>query len=663
MGIRGPLTLLSLLVICLPLRAQAQWEDSVRHVLAESTVPSEQVQLHEALARRLIRTNPQAAYQDALQAFRISQGLENQEISARASMLLGMTLFYLAKHDSSLFYYQNARNYFEDNPDPEVQADLYNLMAMAHSAKDNYADGLQYFALALGMHRRQSDSLGMASIFNNLGNTYRAQGQYYTALEYYRRAIEIYEALDQQQTLARLLSNTAMLYGELKDYTAAKEYLYGALEIQRARKDKHRISILLHNLGSILADQDSLEDALPYFLEVQERLATTSFVRLNWENEIELGAAFRDLGRADTALRIHQVLWSDLEDSGEKRRKANVLYNLALDFKSLGQYEKAKEMGEEAMTLVEEIGARPLKMDICLALSEIYPYLGDFESAHQQLDAYVKLNDSLINAEKNHLLLQWKSQYEMGRQQAEIQYLTEKTELQSDHIKRRNFLAGALALAVVTLIGLGIILYRQGEQKQLTNELLEREVNERTYELQHANALLSQSNQELERFAHLTSHDLKEGMRDINDALTRLGQRLRYFPDDDANEYFLRAKARGQHLATFIRGLQELQSLQAMEIDYKKVDLNEIMPEVLLSLQELIEQKNAQVAWEELPKLTSDPYLLHLILLHLCRNAIQFNDSELPWANVSSQVQDKEVLIIVQDNGLGIERRASKPDF
>lgn len=628
----------------------------MRQILTDPQIsPSQQIQTLLALSRDALRTDPSKAYLDAAAAYQQSLPLENGELKAQTSIHLGNIFYYLSRHDSSLHYFEQALNHYERIDAPDQLALIYNGIARAYKTLDNYRESRQYYALALGMRRRTNDSLGIATIFNNLGNNYKAEGQYYTALEYYRRAIEIYEDLGEQSRLASLLSNSAMLYGQLKDYSAAKQYLYGALEIQQAMGNARNVSIVLHNLGSIFSDQDSLDTALRYFLEVEQRLQASPFLSLSWENKIEWGAGLRKMGRADTALILHQSILPLLKSSGEKQREAHCLQNLALDLHELGRNEEALTVALEALTLADQIGAKPLKMDIYLSLSEIYPRLEQYREAYVYLENYLQLHDSLINEEKGHLLLQWKSQYERGKQQAEIDYLTEKTALQATHLERRNFLSAAMGIAVLGLLILGYLLYRRGQQQKTINEQLEQKVTVRTQELQSANQLLSQSNQELERFAYLTSHDLKEGVRNIVSFLQRLGQRLKYFPDEDAHTYYKFALGGGNHIHTVINGMEELKKLQAHTPKLVNEDINAIMAEVKIELQDQIQSKNAQLVWEKLPRLRTDPYLVKVMLFHLCHNGLTFNRSEIPWVNVSVQTHADQIALVVQDNGIGID--------
>lgn len=176
------------------------------------------------------------------------------------------------------------------------------------------------------------------------------------------------------------------------------------------------------------------------------------------------------------------------------------------------------------------------------------------------------------------------------------------------------------------------------------------------HEVQQSNEKLARSNEDLERFAFIASHDLQEPLRMI----TAYSQLLvRQYP----------AGLEGQgttFVSNIVGGTTRMRALLADLLAYTEigarpeppaqpVDLNGVLEKVLLNLKVLIEETGAVVTADPLPIIMA--YESHCVSLfqNLIGNAIKYRSEQPPRIHISLQREDSQVRFAVRDNGMGID--------
>ncbi|HEX9980974.1 MAG TPA: ATP-binding protein [Flavobacterium sp.] len=186
-------------------------------------------------------------------------------------------------------------------------------------------------------------------------------------------------------------------------------------------------------------------------------------------------------------------------------------------------------------------------------------------------------------------------------------------------------------------------------------EMLEREVAERTEQLRNANTDLIQSNDDLEHFAAVASHDLQAPLRTISTYLGMLAEKNSHVLDEQSLRYISRSLEVGGRMKNLIENLLAFSKINAEKGDLRSVDLNEIMGTVLANLTDLIDARGVAVACAELPVIYADEVQMGQLLQNLISNAINHNTDDTPTVSVESTESDQEHTISVTDNGPGID--------
>jgi signal transduction histidine kinase len=202
------------------------------------------------------------------------------------------------------------------------------------------------------------------------------------------------------------------------------------------------------------------------------------------------------------------------------------------------------------------------------------------------------------------------------------------------------------------------------------NEMLEQRVAERTVELQgelterhraeelleQRNVELTRSNQDLDDFAHIASHDLREPLRGIQNYATFLAEDYGDRLDEDGKAKLETLRRLSQRMEELIATLLHYSRVGRHDLAYDHVDLNRVVDGVLDSLAISLEQNEVRVEVERpLPTVWCDRARIGEVFRNLITNAMKYNDKPEKWILIGSRpTEDGRPLFFVRDNGLGI---------
>lgn len=169
---------------------------------------------------------------------------------------------------------------------------------------------------------------------------------------------------------------------------------------------------------------------------------------------------------------------------------------------------------------------------------------------------------------------------------------------------------------------------------------------------------LKRSNDELEQFAYVASHDLQEPLRTIASFTQLLDRRYKGKLDNDADEFMNYVVDASFRMKDQIEGLLEFSRVATHEKTFQKVNLNNILSHSICNLKALIDENNAEVTYNSLPEVIGDADQLQRVFQNLIINAIKFKkEDEAPKICISYYKYENEYVFSVTDNGIGIEKQ------
>jgi len=225
----------------------------------------------------------------------------------------------------------------------------------------------------------------------------------------------------------------------------------------------------------------------------------------------------------------------------------------------------------------------------------------------------------------------------------------------------------AIAIKQVTLF----------EQLQQTNQALaeskaelETKVRDRTKELELVNRQLiklnqelTRSNKELEQFAYIVSHDLREPLRMVTSFTQLLGQKYSDKLDSDADQIISFAIDGATRMEELISDLLTYSRVGNSEKRLELVNTEEILDRALSNLQLAIQETDTKISREHLPPIFGNPTLLIQLWQNLIANAIKYRSKASPKIEIGVTPELEQYLFWVKDNGIGIDPKHSDRIF
>ncbi|WP_047545528.1 CheR family methyltransferase [Psychroserpens sp. Hel_I_66] len=203
------------------------------------------------------------------------------------------------------------------------------------------------------------------------------------------------------------------------------------------------------------------------------------------------------------------------------------------------------------------------------------------------------------------------------------------------------------------------------EQKKFSNEL-EKNVLERTKDITNANEELLKLNMNLEEFAYMASHDLKEPLRKI-----RTFNSLIISEDTDretVSKYASRIEHSAERMTSLIDNILEYSKVEGDANKSEKVNLDEIFDQVFSDLSIMIEEQNVVINKDDLGTIKGVPIRMYQLFSNLIKNSVKFNNNE-PVIEISTSLVNGKLVpkrfkakakkefkkIEFKDNGIGLD--------
>jgi signal transduction histidine kinase/ligand-binding sensor domain-containing protein len=191
----------------------------------------------------------------------------------------------------------------------------------------------------------------------------------------------------------------------------------------------------------------------------------------------------------------------------------------------------------------------------------------------------------------------------------------------------------------------------------LNKEIAERKKAEEL--LVKVNEELNRSNNDLEQFAYIASHDLQEPLRTIGNFMQLLNRRYANVLDENAKQYIHFAVDGSKRMSILIQSLLKFSKVGRNDVEMLPISIHNVVENKIMDLKTVIDEKKAEIILQELPsKIICEPNQLGMVFYNLINNAMKFNKNETPKVFVKCKDMSDTWLFSIEDNGIGI-----KPEY
>ncbi|TYL38601.1 histidine kinase [Natronococcus pandeyae] len=183
----------------------------------------------------------------------------------------------------------------------------------------------------------------------------------------------------------------------------------------------------------------------------------------------------------------------------------------------------------------------------------------------------------------------------------------------------------------------------------------ELEQHQRERELERTVDRLETSNERLEQFAHAASHDLQEPLRMVSSYLRLIEQRSDNELSAESEEFLDFAVDGADRMRNMIDQLLTYSRIERCGESFEPLDLDPVLEDVREDLRFHLEETDAALSAESLPRVEGDSNQLRQLFQNLLCNAIKYSGESPPQIDVTAERDGDSWVIAVHDEGIGIE--------
>jgi signal transduction histidine kinase len=538
-------------------------------------------------------------------------------------------------------------------------ADTNRVIILNKLALSYYNTNLNYLRMyggeALKLSMQLKYATGQAIAYKNLGLGYLAANANPIALDYFSKSLNILAALHDKNNSARVLNNIGYYYGIIKDHRQELNYLLLAYEeVKDSRNDEIKI-VILGNIGNAYEADNQLDKAREYYdgaFKLSQQSKSGTGIIAAYTNLASISLKQKLFNQAmDYCNKVLAI--KNRSDNFSPRDLASIYAIQGKTYYNLKQYDKARQLLTQSTALATNLGNAENLSQNYYNLYLLDSIKGDYRSALKNYSQYTRLDDSLINVNKNQLLALYQIKFDSQKRIAENQRLRIEEEKSEAIISQQHTNQIVLIIGLIIILVGAVYLYRVNNQ-----------VKDKSKIINEQNLILENNNLVKDKLFSVISHDLRS-------PITQVVGLLNLWEAGEMNheEMSVLTPAVKSSIMQTLELLDNLliwskNQLQGFNFNPLVFDLRELADENVQGLQSLIQKKEIVIenAIEPGTLVYADMEMIKIVLRNLISNAIKFTPDQ-GVIRINSTVNDGQTVICVEDNGIGIKEKDQSKIF
>lgn len=505
--------------------------------------------------------------------------------------------------------------------DPQVQAEAYHQLSQVHLRRQEYTKLHDSCQRTLELCRQTGDVEKEMVATNSLGIYYATKLDQKKAMQQFLAALDISKQIGYRAMTAQYLINIATLYAQLYNFDDATDRYQTLLEQYDDILDDNTRVIVYNNLGNIQLTLERPETAQPHLNKALDLARSKQYKEM-------IAHSLAQLCRTNILLDNYELATQQMEEASTLVEALGDINGKQINLINKGSILLHQQKYPESIRLLSQgiTAAKRMKDDASerrgyKLLSKLYQEQKDFEQALKFQTVYSEAREHFYKEMRNRQGIDLEIKYAIKEKQQEIERLRTENKYKDLLLEQKDQLA-----------------------KQ--------------------NTQLIQVNEELRQFAYAASHDLKEPLRMIGSYTQLINRRHSDLFDEDSTSYFKFVSEGVSRMNNLLDGLLKYATVGKTEDDLIEVDLNTVVELAVINLRVSVQESNAIVNTEQLPKIQSVKSLWIQLFQNLISNAIKFrNPGGIPLISIKHEYKDGELIISVADNGIGIKSEYSERIF
>lgn len=327
-------------------------------------------------------------------------------------------------------------------------------------------------------------------------------------------------------------------------------------------------------------------------------------------------------------------------------------------------YNSAIELGDRTQKHID------FTPKIYQRLAKLYSVMGKDKSALKAANKSAELNFKFFDSRSPMHTSLTEVQDEFKILKEEQKQFRQDQELQTLYQNKRLYIFQLLLLLGTLLFSLIFAFFYSRWQKNII--LKEKEYNnslEKEYMLKKdLSEKLATKNEELVTYSHIMSHDLKTPINTIKSFSSLLKKQIQ---DEEVNpqslDYINFISSSSDSMSQLIDDLILYSKLESDDTNLKEIDLNTVLEKVVSGFNHNIEEKDASISIQELPKVKGNDGILKTVFYNLISNGLKYQpinkENHKPNIKIWAVSNSAQNIIYVKDNGIGFSEDSKESLF
>ncbi len=515
---------------------------------------------------------------------------------------------------------------------------------------------------ALALVNGLDDHKILSQIYNTLAVNYYYMQNEAKSIELLQRSLDESKLAKDSLTAVIIASNIAYMHLENDELELAENYLNESLRIAEKLNYKIGKVIALRSLGSLHAKRGNSSEALAIYEKGLE-IAIGDMDHFNAGHLYLLkGKLLNNLELFDMALENLFEAVSKFEIRKEDQTLTDCYFEIADVYNKMNDYNAGLKYADLGFEFAGDNSSFEKRLKYSLLKSNSYEGLNDLPKAYNFQKEYKSWSDSLYYREKQQKVNELEARYQLQQKEVENQLLKEEQARQEAVISEQKTRNYAIFIFSLLASALAFVSYRSFRTNRNYSAQLEEVVEQRTVDLKVTNLDLKRSNEELERFAYIASHDLKEPLRNISTFSQLIKKEIGGMGNEKLENHLAIVDGMTEQMNFLVNGILQYSKISKHE-EYDLVDLNDICVQVKEYLKIQISEKDAVIKIQKLPSIKANNAQIFQVFKNLIENGIKYNTCCQPIIDVKYSESKRTHHFSVQDNGIGIEDQYKEQIF